>query len=385
MQVETISKVQSNLEKYLNNISEFYEKFDLFKAHRFKHLLGLDFSMPVIQILGTNGKGSTGRYLALMLANSGFKVGHFISPHIFCVNERFSIYDKCDKQSNINELLEKSHEILQTKLKDINTKESLSYFEYLCFLSTIVFRDCDYVVLEAGVGGEYDATSIFKRDFCIFTPISIDHCDLLGNELDSIFRTKIKAMQGVNIFANKNEMIIKAASQKGVKAVFLNGDYSKLCLDENEFLKHNFSLAQLGYFEIIKHFYVENPIKLDLKARCERIAKNIIIDVGHNEAAALNLKNEIKKQFNSKVILIANFFANKEVEKILAILKDSIKEVQILKYESSRELANLELICKKLDIKCVEFISVKENENYAVFGSFLLVERFLCKQNFMNI
>lgn len=368
-------QAENNLTSYLDNLAEFYEKFDLFKAHRFKHLLGFDYTQKVVQILGTNGKGSTGRYLALMLSNSGYKVGHFISPHIFSYKERFSIYEN----SNPLEInLDIAHQILQNKLKELNTKESLSYFEYLCFLAPIVFAKCDFVVLEAGLGGEYDATSIFKRDLCVFTPISIDHADILGSSLDDIYRTKIKAMQNVNVFANDNEMIRKAVIQKGVKASFLKYDYSKLCLDESEFLKHNFSLAQLAYFELLNHFYIGKAIKLDLRARCEKLAKNIIIDVGHNGAAAKNLKSELQKHFNGKVSLIANFFANKDVKDILQILKPCIDEVLIFHYESShRALADVKGICKELDIKCSDFNKLDDNKFYAVFGSFVLVERFL--------
>ncbi|MBZ7977229.1 bifunctional folylpolyglutamate synthase/dihydrofolate synthase [Campylobacter sp. RM12654] len=368
-------QVENKLSNYLDNLAEFYEKFDLFKAHRFKHLLNYDFDTKVVQILGTNGKGSTGRYLALMLSDSGYKVGHFISPHIFSYKERFSIFQNQVMQ-DID--LDIAHNILQDKLKKLNLKENLSYFEYLCFLSPIVFSECDYVIFEAGLGGEYDATSIFKRDLCVFTPISIDHADILGSNLDDIFRTKIKAMCGVNIFANKNEMILKAAIQKGVKASFLSADYSKLCLDENEFLKHNFSLAQLAYFELEKHFYIGKAIKLDLRARCEKLASNLIIDVGHNAAAAKNLNQEIKKQFPTKVSLIANFFANKDVKDILNILKPSINEVLVFNYDSEhRALANVKEICKELDIKCSDFSDFDADKNYAVFGSFMLVERFL--------
>lgn len=368
-------QAENNLTSYLDNLAEFYEKFDLFKAHRFKHLLGFDYTQKVVQILGTNGKGSTGRYLALMLSNSGYKVGHFISPHIFSYKERFSIYEN----SNPLELnLDISHQILQKKLKELNTKESLSYFEYLCFLAPIVFAKCDFVVLEAGLGGEYDATSIFKRDLCVFTPISIDHSDILGSNLDDIYRTKIKAMQNVNVFANDNEMIRKAIIQKGVKASFLKYDYSKLCLDESEFLKHNFSLAQLAYFELLNHFYIGKAIKLDLRARCEKLAKNIIIDVGHNAAAARNLKQELERLTDEKISLICNFFENKDVEEILKILKPKLKELLIFNYESShRKLADIKLICKKLNIVCKDFDSLEDNKFYAVFGSFMLVERFL--------
>ncbi|MBZ7986513.1 Mur ligase family protein [Campylobacter canadensis] len=360
------------LEDYLLSLQEHYEKFDLFKIYRLKHSLNIDFSnkQKVIQILGTNGKGSTGRYLAQMLSNDNFKVGHFLSPHILDFKERITCFN-CDCN------LEENHQLLQKMLKA--TEERPSYFEYLTLLSILCFKDCDYVVFEAGLGGEYDATSAFKIDLCVFTKISIDHCELLGNDLNKIISTKIKAMSSVNIFADDFLQIKQAACKKGVKAIFLKQDLSKLCLDEADFLKHNFSLAQLAYFELFSHFYITKAIKLSLKARCELIQKNILIDVGHNADAAENLKKEIKRNFSSKIILICNFFKDKEVQNILSILKDNIDEIKILNYESShRQLADVKENAKALNIACSDFdFKIKEDKNYVVFGSFVLVEKFL--------
>lgn len=360
------------LEDYLLSLQEHYEKFDLFKIYRLKNILNIDFSnnQKVIQILGTNGKGSTGRYLAQMLANDNYKVGHFLSPHILNFQERITCFN-CDSK------IEKNHQLLQKILK--NTKEKPSYFEYLTLLSVLCFKDCDYVVFEAGLGGEYDATSAFKIDMCIFTKISIDHCELLGDDLSKIISTKIKAMRDINIFADDILQIKDAAYKKGVRAVFLKQDLSKLCLDEAAFLKYNFSLAQLAYFQLFSHFYITKEIKLNLKARCEFIQKNILIDVGHNIDAAKNLKKEIVRNYKSKIILICNFFKDKDVQNILNILKENIEKIEILNYTSlHRELANVKEIAKKLNITCNDFnFTLNKDKNYVVFGSFVVVEKFL--------
>ncbi|EPE3793453.1 Mur ligase family protein [Campylobacter lari] len=345
-----------------------------------------------IQIIGTNGKGSTGRFLALLLLEQGYKVGHYTSPHIFEFNERFWLNGKITS----NELLEKAHEELESVFLDDVKK--LSYFEYTTFLAFFVFKDCDYVILEAGVGGEYDATSVFEIDFSIFTKIGFDHQDLLGKNLDEIARTKLKAMSAKALINHKQEVKVLNLAQKiaNLKQASLN--ISSLdkntiiypCVQEYiqkynlaSFLKDNLFLALEAFSKICAKNEKEliqcisNLPKLDLKGRCEQISQNIFVDVGHNEMAALTLAEIFKEK---KVHLVYNCFLDKDSYKILRALKPIIKIVEIYEYESKdRPLAGSVLLenLEKLDIVYQKFEQIKKNELYLVFGSFVLVENFL--------
>ncbi|HDV6577964.1 TPA: bifunctional folylpolyglutamate synthase/dihydrofolate synthase [Campylobacter lari] len=345
-----------------------------------------------IQIIGTNGKGSTGRFLAILLLEQGYKVGHYTSPHIFEFNERFWLNGKITS----NELLEKAHEELESVFLDDVKK--LSYFEYTTFLAFFVFKDCDYVILEAGVGGEYDATSVFEIDFSIFTKIGFDHQDLLGKNLDEIARTKLKAMSAKALINHKQEVKVLNLAQKiaNLKQASLN--ISSLdkntiiypCVQEYiqkynlaSFLKDNLFLALEAFSKICAKNEKEliqcisNLPKLDLKGRCEQISQNIFVDVGHNEMAALTLAEIFKEK---KVHLVYNCFLDKDSYKILRALKPIIKIVEIYEYESKdRPLAGSVLLenLEKLDIVYQKFEQIKKNELYLVFGSFVLVENFL--------
>ncbi|EGK8096418.1 bifunctional folylpolyglutamate synthase/dihydrofolate synthase [Campylobacter lari] len=345
-----------------------------------------------IQIIGTNGKGSTGRFLALLLLEQGYKVGHYTSPHIFEFNERFWLNGKIAS----NELLEKAHEELESIfLEDI---KKLSYFEYATFLAFFIFKDCDYVILEAGVGGEYDATSVFEIDFSVFTKIGFDHQDLLGKNLDEIARTKLKAMSTKVLVSRKQEAKVLNLAQKIANLKQASLDIS--ALDENKaiypyvqeyiqkynlasFLKDNLFLALETFSKICTKNEKElicsigNLPKLDLKGRCEQISQNIFVDVGHNEMAALALAEIFKEK---KVHLVYNCFLDKDSYKILRALKPIIKIVEIYEYESKdRPLAGSILLenLEKLDIAYQKFEQIKKDELYLVFGSFVLVENFL--------
>ena len=126
-----------------------------------KHHITLPY---VIHIVGTNGKGSTGRYLAHILYEKKYKVLHYSSPHILEFNERIRINGK----DSTNEQLESAHIKLQ-KILPINILNKLTYFEYTTLLAFVLSDSLDYLVLEAGLGGEFDATNVVKNNLSLFT------------------------------------------------------------------------------------------------------------------------------------------------------------------------------------------------------------------------
>ena len=128
----------------------------------------------------------------------------------------------------------------------------------------------------------------------------------------------------------------------------------------------------------------ELDIKIDLNlfddtplfGRCQRILPNVTIDVGHNPLAASVIVNEFK---NRKITLIYNSYKDKDFETVLNILKPIIKKIVIIPLEDKRivDKNNLLNIIKQLNIENEETLKIEEDEEYLVFGSFLVIEKFL--------
>ena len=415
----------------------------------------------IIHILGTNGKGSTGRFITLGLAQNGYKVLHFTSPHLFRFNERFYLAnipnsDLSAKSGSANSSkkdcakdcgnahkgthriaddseLEKAHLWLQR----FPIIEQSSYFEYATFLALYLAKDCDYFVCEAGLGGEFDSTSVLQADLSVFTPIGIDHEEFLGNTIASIASTKLRAM-GKNVLLSpqrfpKCKKIAKDIAQEKSANLF---EIPKLCnpitrkqpalsLMQN-FEKytqnfsqtfHNTNLKTLDYTfwcgfsdYISKNAYAQflqqnivcaifallfcnlrfdfTTLKpLDLRGRCENFKPNILLDVGHNIECAKALKYAIVQKFGKKnVILVYNTYFDKAVLEILGILKPVISEVLILKVKNERIIDKVELekILDNLELRYSDFAPAKLQKdcNYVVFGSFSVVAEFLTTQDY---
>lgn len=384
--------IKLKLSQYLENKPIFYKKIDFERFPRAYESVKSSLEIPpIIHIVGTNGKGSTGRFLAQILESFDFSVGHFTSPHIFEFRERFY------KNGSIvsEDELENAHQVLQDILP-FEFKNSLSYFEYATLLAAILFKNSSYVIFEAGMGGEYDSTNSFPKLLSLFTPISLDHTEILGSTLEKISITKLNAMSKTAILNDSmNEISLNIARdialKKGTNLSLASENLTPADNDEISKYLANFSIPKFLISNLtlacaaIKALNLELDLKglgrLNLRGRKEQILPNLTVDVGHNEDAAKAILAEFSTK---KVILIYNAFKDKDYAKILSILKPIIKEVKVYKYESSfRELANDEIfkVCQNLGIKCSKFSTLNRDQDYLVFGSFMLVEEFLKNEN----
>ena len=379
------------LEEYLSAKPLYYDKIDYTRMPRIYEKIKSSLNIPkIIHIIGTNGKGTTGRFLANALHSIGFNTGHYTSPHILEFNERIWL----NGENASNQLLEDSHIELQNLLTKVDS-DSLSYFEYTTFLAMIAFRECEYIVMEAGLGGERDATSVFPKCLTLVTPVAYDHEAFLGSSIEEIATTKLNAIQNSAILAfQNNDEVYKVAdslAQKKSLNIFrideIIGDTDKQKIQEiakrlslASYLTQNLSLsvAALNFLNI--EYDVLNFESVPLFGRLTKIDENIIVDVGHNVLAASSIADELRGE---KYILIYNSYRDKNYKDILKILEPIILHVEIIEINDER-IESKELIqstLESLDIKYKTFKEVEPFNKYLVFGSFSVVEAFLREYN----
>lgn len=375
--------------EYLNSKPLFYDKIDYDRfaniCHKIKDHIKHGY---IIHIIGTNGKGTTGRFLATALLNSGHSVAHYTSPHIMDFNERIWI-NGC----NIDDkTLLDTHNKLQSILSQEDS-DSLSYFEYTTLLAIFASSECEYLVLEAGLGGERDATSTFESNLSIITPIGYDHQSFLGSTIEEIATTKLNAIKHSSIVAKQPyaEVYDIAFSKKNVfnysdfldKEDLINIDIISKNLNLATYLQDNLStaIAALKFLNIAyENHYFNNSL---LFGRLSKISSNVIVDVGHNPLAALSILQALKP---AKLTLIYNTYEDKDYKEILSILKPIIKDVEIIKIDNKRALSldALQATLNELNIKHSIFTTLQDNKNYLVFGSFSVVEEFIKRSNIVT-
>jgi dihydrofolate synthase/folylpolyglutamate synthase len=376
-----------NFLEYLNAKPLYYDEIDYTRMPRIYKKIKESLVTPkIIHVIGTNAKGTTGRFLANALHAKGLSVGHYSSPHILKFNERVWV----DGANATDVELEEAHRELQ-KILTIEDAASLSYFEYTTLLSMIIFKECEYVVMEAGLGGEHDATAVFDKVLTLVTPIAYDHEALLGSSIEQIATTKLNAIQNSAIIATQTypqvySIAEQIASQKGLNIYMVNDFIKELdrekinhianTLSLIPYLRDNLtlSIAALKFLKIEYETYdFKNP---PLFGRVSKISKNITVDVGHNVLAAQGI---LKALHGDKYILVYNSYKDKIYKEILSILKPIILHVEIITIDEQRivSIESIKSTLKNLKIKYKTFKETKPEYKYLVFGSFSVVERFL--------
>jgi len=149
---------------------------------------------PVVHITGTNGKTTTARLVESILRAYGLRTGLLTSPHLVKLNERIMI----DGEPISDETLVEQWEQIQPQLAMVdaelvaNGEQELTFFEALTVLAFAAFADApvDVVVLEVGMGGEWDSTNVADAQVAVLTPIALDHTHRLGSTIEEIARTK---------------------------------------------------------------------------------------------------------------------------------------------------------------------------------------------------
>lgn len=369
-----------NLAQFLQDKTLYYEKIDYDVIRLSWDILKEHIKLPfVIHIIGTNGKGSTGRYLASFINQNGKKVLHYSSPHILKFNERIWI----NGSDSSDEILEDAHKELQ-KILPKDYLKKLTYFEYTTLLALYLSSRLDYLVLEAGLGGEFDATNVVKNDLTVLTAIGLDHQSFLGNTVKDITLTKVRSCDNTLIVSEQtNEEVYEILDENFKDIKIIKIKEQKI---NSPFFKEELPLFLRSNLKSV--FFVLDYLKLNsknlelpkLKGRYEQISENIFLDVGHNPLSADVLSKQLEKE-NKKVILIYNSFKDKDYYEVLNILKRNIKKVLIIACEDDRIVlkSDLKKVLLNLNIRFEDFSfdKIKKNETYLVYGSFSVAETFL--------
>jgi dihydrofolate synthase/folylpolyglutamate synthase len=381
----------------------YYKEIDHERVYAAFRMLKPHIKQPrTVHIVGTNGKGSTGRMVAHLAYKSGLKVGHYTSPHILKFNERIWM----DGEDVSDKVLEAAHQKLFAILGQ-EMSDALSYFEYTTLLAFVVFESCDLMVLEAGLGGEFDATNVCDKELSIITPIGIDHQAFLGETIEEIAATKIRSIQkqvllAPQVYAEVMGVAENIALEKGAKLYTVGAslvgaldvqtsiqskgthkghpyDVLKSIAKQKgwgDYLVDN-TMVALQALELLNiNYNIDDLLSLELFGRFYALRENIRIDVGHNPLAA----RAIEKALDDKVVLIYNSLDDKDYEEVLRILKPKVKRVEIITIHSQRAttLSEIEKALENVELEYSYFEGkIDKDEHYLVFGSFYVVEEFL--------
>lgn len=309
--------------------------------------------LKFVHIAGTNGKGSVLAYISTVMQEAGYRVGRYLSPAVKEYRESFQVDGRMITQSGLCKYLAQVKTAAETMVAEGLSHPTL--FEVETAVAFLYFQDkeCDLVVLETGLGGALDATNVVEQTLAaVFSSISMDHMDILGDSLEEIASVKAGIIKNkcYVISVKQSPEVMKVLRQAALvkKGKFLTADVSRAKHVKYGVTKQSFDYDRYKNLEIsmLGQFQIENAVlaveTVMALVRCgfsvpeEKLRRGLletrwpgrfdvlakrplfIADGAHNEDAAKKLAESIRFYFtNRKIIYIMGMLQDKEVDKVI--------------------------------------------------------------------
>ena len=349
------------------NLKEYFESVDRGDYQRenfddFLKKVSFNYTVPSIHIAGSNGKGTTANYLANIYRAHGLKVGLYTSPYLNEVNEMISINGENISDAEIEAAIKENQKLFD--------KYGLSAFEIQTFIAFNYFKKSgvDLAIIECGMGGEIDATNIFKPILSIITSISLEHTSFLGRSLCEIayqkagvIKEEIPVVTGI-LDEEAINTIVEVAKECGSQVVcsvepakvvysdygftFAYSTYTDLRINSSATYSLKDACIALeaviklqGRYPVTEEEIREGLAKTYMPVRMEILSENptIIADGSHNPEGVLNLVNSLYNVAQNRPIhVLFACFKDKNVERMLAYLGEYCKDVILTTFPHKR-------------------------------------------------
>lgn len=332
--------------------------------------LSLHLPDTVIHVAGTNGKGSCVAMLEALLGKAGVRVGCYTSPHIDRYNERISVGRKEAGDETIVAAFE--------QIEAVRDGVPLTYFEYGTIAALVVFADAgvDVTILEVGMGGRLDAVNAVEPGAGIISNVSLDHCDWLGNDVETIAVEKAGIMRANTplVFGSRDlpAAIVAQAEAIGARLLAAGRDFDwsggadgwswqgvehRLIGLHAPALKGAHQIANAaavltvlescGYEELLDTTVVNDALGgLQLPGRLQEIDGDSrwLLDVAHNPAAAEVLADALRSgPARGTTVAIFGLLDDKDLQGIVTALAREVDEWIAVTADSPRAIPASEL------------------------------------------
>ena len=319
-------------------------------------------SVPSIHIAGSNGKGSTANYLANIYKEHGLKVGLFISPYLNEVNEMISISGNLISDDDFIAAIKENEKLFN--------KYSLSPFEIQTYIALNYFEKnkCDIAIIECGMGGEIDATNIFKPITAVITSISLEHTSYLGRSIceiayqkAGIIKERVPVVTGILPEEALNTIVEVAKENRS--DLFVSVDPANVVYENNGYnfaylTYQNLRINSVAYYslkdaciaiETVRCLLDTYPVSEEelakglaetyMPVRMEIISNNplLIIDGSHNPEGVQNMVTSLQNIADGKDIhVLFACFKDKNIERMLAFLGEYSKDIVLTTFPNRR-------------------------------------------------
>ena len=387
-------------EAYINDTPRFTTKNTLENTKAVLEKMGHpERHMKLIHVAGSNGKGSVCAYLSSILTTAGKQTGLFTSPHLVDINERFQINQENVSNELFLEAFEAVMDMVHTLLKEQpDTFAHPTFFELLFLMGIYIFdkANMEYVVLETGLGGRFDATNVIEHPLIsVITSISLEHTEYLGDTCAKIAGEKAGIIkEGCPVVydgtrEDVSEVIEAHAAQMHSRAYAIRPEMYKILMNTHKTI--DFSM-DTGYYEpmdvsidSVAEYQIMNAMeavtaaevmdiglteedihrgmeRMHWQGRMETVLPGVILDGAHNDSGVEEfVKTARKFQKDTKLTLLFSCVKEKDYDGMIRTICESLdfESVVVTQIDSYRQVPSEELaqIFRKYTTRPVEEIS----------------------------
>jgi dihydrofolate synthase/folylpolyglutamate synthase len=359
---------------------------------------------PTIHIAGTNGKTTTSRMIDSLMHILGYRTGRFTSPHLESFTERISINGEPISPEGM--IAAYNDIALYLDLVDSKQPHPISFFEAITALGFVAFAEfpVDIAIIEAGMGGEWDATNVVQSQVSVITPIGLDHTEYLGETIEEIALTKsgiikheshvvlaaqpieaatvltakilaesaIPHREGVEFSVGRRDLAV------GGQLLTINGIYGEYAdiflplYGAHQASNAAVALAAVEAFagvkldeDIVRQAFasVESPGRIEVLHR----DPTVIVDAAHNPHGANALAKTLAAEFDFESIFgVLAILGEKDVHGVLLELEPVIERLIVTQNSSPRALPVDELYEKAINVFGTERVYKEDNLRSAI-------------------
>ena len=245
---------EADAERYLLGLELFGMRFGLDRMRRLLTTLGSPQErFGSIHVVGTNGKSSTVRMTAAILERHGLRTGAYLSPHLVSFTERIRVGERDLEPEPFADAVRAAARAAAKVDSTLEEGDHVTQFEALtaAALAELARREVDVAVVEAGLGGRYDATNVLPSRVAVLTNVGLEHTRWLGPTVTDIAREKLAVLRpgttlvvGDRLHPDAEREARAAAESEGARLVVAPPDAGVPLGARGEFQRRNFALAR---------------------------------------------------------------------------------------------------------------------------------------------
>ncbi|HEV7936481.1 MAG TPA: cyanophycin synthetase [Solirubrobacteraceae bacterium] len=348
-------------ERHLRSLELFGMRFGLDRMHRMMTVLGSpERSFDSIHVVGTNGKSSTTRMIAAILERHGLRSGGYLSPHLLSYSERVQIGERDIETHAFAAAIARAAWAAERVNRTLAEDDHVTQFELLTAAAfwELARRGAQVVVVEAGLGGRYDATNVIDSKIAALTNVGLEHTRWLGPTLVDIATEKLAVLGEQSVLAVGSKLqpevrtlARRVAAERGAEILIADAASEDLQMGaRGSFQRENFALARLAAESYLQRAGIalneqavhDAAISTSVAGRMQVLAEDplTVVDGAHNPAAVTALVESLPELLDGRSLaLVLGVLEDKDAASMLRTLLPQCERAWFTAPPSQRALS----------------------------------------------